>query len=282
MAELDLKAKITVAPKITSIRLNENDEVELEWTSSPYAEKYSVKKTTTPEAVFHHFAWVDGNSYVDNDVERNVLLWYRVVAWKRMENQKNSQKPSVAVPIVLSDIPGVKNVRVEATVDGITLEWDKMEDCIFRIYRKCEHFSKELFVGESEKNSFVDENAVSGQFYRYRVQAIKLVNGVEHQGRFTDFIDAGFLDTTEILSVKAPFGNRCYVDIKVVAGADGYILERSESKDKDFVEVAKTQDITAVSFEDKVPSMFKNYYYRACAYKNVNGEEYKGKYSAVK
>ena len=282
MAELDLKAKITVAPKITSIRLNENDEVELEWSSSPYAEKYSVKKTTTPNDVFHHFAWVDGNSFTDKNVEKDVLLWYRVVAWKRLENAKNSQKPSVAIPVVLSDIPCVKNVKTTATVDSIRLEWDKMEKCIFRIYRKCEHFSKELFVGETDKNIFVDENAVSGQFYRYRVQAIKLVDGVELQGRFTDFIDAGFLDTTEILSVKSPFGNRCYIDIKVVAGADGYILERSETKDGDFVEVAKTQDITAVSFEDKMPSMFKNYYYRACAYKIVNGEEYRGKYSSVK
>lgn len=282
MAGVDLKNKITVSPKITSCKITDESKTEIKWKGSPLAEKYDIKRSLSPNSDFVHVDWATGTSFVDSLPERDTTYWYKVVAWKRMENKKTSQKASSVAAVTLSDIPCVKNVSASAEKGNILLKWDKGEGDRYYIYRRNDCCSRMFLIGESRKDSFLDENAVSGQIYHYTVQTVKDSDKRELHGNFSKPVKCAFIDTTEILSAKRVFGKRNLIDVKVIAGADGYILERSDKKDGDFVEVGRNEGITEVSFEDKVTSRLKTHYYRVCAFKKIGKEESKGAYSDVK
>lgn len=281
MAEVDLKAKITVAPVITSITATDDKKVLIKWKKSPLAEKYDIKRALTPDGEFVHVDWAKGAEFVDETAETDTTYWYKVIAWKRMENKKTSKKASKLKVVTVSDIPHAEKLSVKEEDGRIILSWKKAENCRYDVYRRSDFFSRPVLIGESKGDCFVDDTAVSGQVYHYSLQTVKKGSEKEFYGNFTKEVSCAFVDRTEILSARTLWG-RVTVDVKVIAGADGYIFERSTTKDGEFIEVGRTEDITAVTFEEKLPSRFKTYYYRARAYKKSGEAEYFGAYSDVK
>jgi len=282
MADVNLKKKLTASPKITEFSVTAEKQVEIKWSKVPLAEKYAVKRSFTPDGDYELIKWVKKTDCVDETVEKDITYWYKIVAFKHMEGKKVSKKGSTVKAVTVSDIPHVENLQSEAIGGNICLTWDKDEGDKYFIYRRCDFFSRMIFIGESDKNSFVDERAISGKVYHYCVQIVKTDGEKELHGNFSEETHCAFIDTTEILSSKATIGNKAVLDVRIIAGADGYIFERSDKKDGEFVEVGRTEDITAVNFEEKLPSRFKNYYYRVCAYKKSGETEYRGLYSPVK
>lgn len=282
MADVNLKKKLTVSPEITGLSVTAEKKVEVKWSKVPLAEKYAVKRALTPDGDYELIKKVKETSFIDETAEQNVTYWYRIIALKTMEGKKVSKKGSTVKAVTVSDIPCVENLQSEAIDGNIRLTWDKGEGDKYFIYRRCDFFSRYIFVGESKENSFVDERAISGKIYHYCVQTVKADGEKELHGNFSKETHCAFIDTTEILSSKATVSNKAVLGVRIIAGADGYIFERSDKKDGEFSEVGRTEDITAVSFEEKLPSRFKNYYYRVCAYKKSGETEYKGLYSPVK
>lgn len=282
MAEADLTTKLKTFPKIKSVEVTEEKAVMLKWSKVALAEKYDIKRSDNPSGDFTHIDWAKKLEFTDETAERDTTYWYKVIALKRMEGKKTSTKASAVKPVVISDIPAVTKLKTETENRKINLSWDKGEGDKFYIYRRSDYFSRPVLIGESKKASFTDENPVSGQAYHYSVQCAKNGEEKELHGNFSGEVDGIFLDSTDILEIKASLGKKVSLSVRLVAGCDGYILERSESKDKDFTEVSRTEELTAYTFEDKVSSRLKTYYYRVCAYKIIGEKEFKGEYSSVK
>lgn len=282
MAEVNLKKKLTCSPEITELSVTAEKKIQLRWSTVPLAEKYAVRRAFTPDGDFELIKWVKDTELVDESVEEDTTYWYKIVACKTMEGKKTSKKASTLKVVTVSDIPSVKNLSSVSKDGKICLAWDKGEGDKYYIYRRCDFFSRYIFIGESSENSFVDERAISGKIYHYCVQTVKLYGEKELHGNFSEETHSAFIDTAEILSAKATLGNRAVLDIRIIAGADGYIFERSDKKEGKFTEVGRTEDITSLSFEEKLPSRFRNYYYRVCAYKKTDETEFRGPYSPVK
>lgn len=282
MAEVDLTTKLKSFPKIKSITVTNDKHVQLKWSKVALAEKYDIKRSDSPSGPFVHIEWAKKPEFTDETVEKDITYWYKVIAWKRMEGKKTSTKASAVKPVVVSEIPAVEGLKAKTENKKIKLTWDKGEGDKFFIYRRSDHFSRPVFIGESSKGSFTDERPVSGQAYHYTVQCAKKGEEKLLHGNFSKEVDGIFLDTTEILTIKSSLGKVLSLSARIVAGSDGYILERSSSKDGDFEEVARTDDVTGVFFEYKVPSRFKTFYYRVCAFKMIGEREFKGEYSPVR
>ncbi len=282
MAEVDLTTKLKSFPKIKSITVTDDKHVQLKWSKVALAEKYDIKRSDSPSGPFVHIEWAKKPEFSDETVEKDITYWYKVIAWKRMEGKKTSTKASAVKPVVVSEIPAVEGLKAKTENKKIKLTWDKGEGDKFFIYRRSDHFSRPVFIGESSKGSFTDERPVSGQAYHYTVQCAKKGEEKLLHGNFSKEVDGIFLDTTEILTIKSGLGKVLSLSARIVAGSDGYILERSSSKDGDFEEVARTDDVTGVFFEYKVPSRFKTFYYRVCAFKMIGEKEFKGEYSPVR
>ncbi len=282
MADSNLNKKLTVFPKITTLTATEEKHITLKWTKVPLAEKYDIKRSTSPDGEFTHIDWATDLSFTDTTVEKDITYWYKVIAWKRLEGKKTSTKASAIKAVTVSDIPAVKNLRAEEKNGKIHLSWDKGEGNRFFVYRRSDYFSRMMYIGKSENSTFCDEHPVSGQAYHYTVQTVKISDGKELHGNFSNEADCVFMDTTEIRSIRKIPGKKALLNVRVIAGADGYIFERCDKKDGEFREVGRTDDITGVNFEDKLPSRLTAYGYRVCAYKKIGDKEFKGGYSEVK
>lgn len=283
MAEVDLTTKLKAFPKIKSIEVTGDNSVTLKWSKVALAEKYDIKRSESPSGPFAHVEWSKKPEFTDETVEKNITYWYKVIAWKRMEGKKTSTKASAVKPIVISDISAVNNLKAEEKSGKICLSWDKGESDSFYIYRRSDHFSRLVCIGETEKTCFTDEAPVSGQTYHYTVQGSKKGEEKSLHGNFSTEVDCVFLDCTEIISFKKnTLNGKVSLSVRLVAGCDGYIFERSKDKDGAFTEVGRTEEITANTFEEKLSGKEKGSVYRVCAYKTIGGKEFRGKYSPVK
>ena len=118
--------------------------------------------------------------------------------------------------------------------------------------------------------------------YHYSLQSFK--KGVEKElyGNFSQEYHCIHLDCGRVLEAKSSLGKRVNLSLRLVAGADGYIIERSESKDGEYTQVGKLDSGLSLRFIDKAPKALKTYYYRCKAFKEVEGQIFESVASAPK
>ena len=130
----------------------------------------------------------------------------------------------------------------------------------------------EIFKNFTDKYPLIyDCFVISGQVYHYCVQCVYADGENEKHGKFSPKVHAVCLDSGKILAHKTS-GRTTSFSLRLVAGADGYILERSENKDGDFTEIARTESNLELAIKDKAPSHFKTYFYRVRSFRNVKEE----------
>ncbi len=274
---MDVVTKLKKCPKIKSITVTEEGGLLLKWTKVEGAEKYAVKRALSDKGEFEHIAWAKKCEYVDTEAPKDTTCRYKIMAHKKLEGKKASTKLSPVMSAVVSDIPAAENVKIMANAKGeIELSWKKVDSADgYIVNRRNEFYSQILPVARTEKCSFTDRKIVSGQPYYYSIQAIIKTEEGERQGNFSESVNCVSLDRGEITEAKSRFGKKSELKVRIVAGADGYILERSDEKDGVFSEVARSGAGTEILLTDKVSSRFKTYYYRVITYKNVEKTEHR-------
>ncbi len=270
--------KIKVSPKIKSISVTDEKKLLIKWSKVGNAEKYAVKRATDPSGEFEHLTWVKKCEFTDETAEENTVYWYRITAWKKMEGKKTSTKTSGIKAAVISDTVAPEGVsaKAESKKTAITLKWKKAQGtdgCV--IGRRNDFFSQIVPVATVEGTSFTDEGIVTGQPYHYSLQYFKKEGDKTLYGNFSDEVHCIHLDCGRVLSAKALHGKRAEISLRLVAGADGYIIQRSDSKDGTYEEVGRTKDGLDLRFYDKLPKAFRTYYYRSVAFKTVKGMEFR-------
>ncbi len=274
--------KLKKCPKIKSVTVTEEKQLLIKWTKVEGAEKYAVKRALSDTGEFQHLAWSKKCEYIDTDVPVDVTCRYKIMAHKALEGKKSSTKLSAVKAAVISDIPAPQNLKAEEEKGKIILSWDKVDGAEgYIVSRRNDFYSQILPVARTKNCSFTDSKIVSGQAYHYSVQAFVAGEESERQGNFTPEAHCVSLDCGEILEVKSYFGKRISLKVRIVAGADGYILQRSDSPDGNFADVAKSESGLDIMLNDKVEKRLRTYYYRAVAYKTVAEKMHKGQPTKV-
>ncbi len=260
--------KLKACPKITDVSVTEKGEIRLRWTETLGADKYAVKRADSPDGEYGLVAWVKDTEYTDTAVKRDFTYWYKVVALKVIKGKRNSKKTSPVVAKVVSAIAAPEAVRAVNKSGKIKLVWKSPEEATaFLIYRRNEYFYQMMPIAVAEGDSFIDRDIVQGQLYHYSVQS--LVG--ERRGNFSDEVSCVCLDCGEIVDFKSRLFRRVDLQARIVAGADGYIFERSEDGES-FTEIARTDSDVMTKYTDKADKAFSFYYYRVRAYKKIDGE----------
>lgn len=277
--------KLKVSPKIKSITVSEDRHIVLKWSKVPLAEKYAVKRATEAGGEFEHLTWVKKCEFIDETAQENTTYWYKITAWKKLEGKKTSTKTSGVKATVISDIKAPENISVKAQGKKVAIEikWknpDGAEGCF--IGRRNDFFSQIIPVAKVQGESFTDEGIVSGQPYHYSLQCFKKGEESDLHGNFSEEYHCIHLDSGRVLEGKSGLGRKVRLSFRLVAGADGYIIERSESKDGEFAEVGRTDSGLELHFEDKAPKICKTYYYRCKAFKQVKDTVFESCASAAK
>lgn len=282
---LGVAEKLKVSPKIKSIAVSEENHIVIKWSKVPLAEKYAVKRATQAGGEFEHLTWVKKCEFTDETAEENTTYWYKITAWKKLEGKKTSTKTSGVKAAVISDIPAPDSIAVRSAgkKTAVELKWKNPEGtdgCI--IGRRNDFFSQIIPVAKVQGESFTDEGIVTGQPYHYSLQSFRNGEEKELYGNFSEEYHCMHLDCGRILEAKSSLGRRVRISLRLVAGAEGYIIERSTSKDGEFQEVGRTESGLDLHFEDKAPSACKTYYYRCRAFAKAGEEVFESTASAVK
>ena len=277
--------KLKVSPKIKSITITEERHIAIKWSKVPLAEKYAVKRATEAGGEFEHLTWVKKCEFTDETAEENTTYWYKITAWKKLEGKKTSTKTSGVKAAVISDIKAPEKISVKSKgkKTAIELKWKNAEGtdgCI--IGRRNDFFSQIIPVGKVRGESFIDEGIVTGQPYHYCLQCFKKGEEKELHGNFSAEYHCIHLDSGRILEGKSAMGKKVNLSLRLVAGADGYIIERSDKKDGEYAEVARIESGFELRISDKAPKAFRTYYYRCKAYKTVKDTVFESVPSAPK
>ncbi len=279
---LGLTDKLKKSPKIKKIAINENGAVSLSWSKVEGAEKYAVKRATSPTGEYETVLWVKKLEYTDEAIEKDTTYWYKITAWKKLEGKKTSTKTSGVMAVVSTDIKAPKDIKITPQKKPvIKIQWKNtqgVDGCI--ISRRNDFYKQILPIDKVKGESYTDEGIVSGQVYHYSLQYFKDGEKTK-QGAFSKEIDCIHLDSGCVLSVKGSLSKKKTLSLRLVAGADGYILFRSDKKDGEFKEVARTSSGFDLRITDKIPKLFKTYYYAVCAYKTVNEREFRSHNSKI-
>lgn len=263
--------KLRGRPKIRKVKIVSENQLKLFWTEVEGADKYAVLRRDEPDGEFVRIKWKKKLAFTDT-VEPNKTYWYKIQAFKRLEGKKTSTRDSGTRAAIISEIEPPVNLKAVADAKSITVTWDKDPKAVaYIVSRRNDFFSQTLPVKRVKKPTFTDKKVVSGQVYHYCVQCVYADGENEKQGKFSPKVHAVCLDSGKILGYKTS-GRTTSFALRLVAGADGYILERGESKDGEFTEIARTESNLELTFKDKAPSHFKAYFYRVRSYRSVKEE----------
>lgn len=271
--------KLRVCPKIIHTTVSGGG-INLQWTEVPGAEKYCVKRSDSSNGEYETVKWVKETAYTDKAVKENKTYWYRIIAQKNLDGKKTSKTASPIAAKIFSSIPAPSDIKASCNSKGvIKLKW-KADDNItcFVVNRRNDFFEQIIPIGKVKGNKFTDKDVVSGQIYHYSVQSITETPTGTMEGNYSKEVSCVFVDKSEILQAKAALFKNVDLKVRIVAGADGYIFERSEDG-KSFYEVGRTESGTDIRLRDKAEKAFCVYYYRVRAYKKLDGKEVVGEES---
>lgn len=263
--------KLRGRPKIRKVKAVSENQLKLFWTEVEGADKYAVLRRDEPDGEFVRIKWKKKLAFTDT-IEPNKTYWYKIQAFKRLEGKKTSTRDSGTRAAIISEIEPPSNLKAEADEKSITVSWDKdPKASAYIVSRRNDFFSQTLPLKRVKKPTFTDKKVVSGQVYHYCVQCVYTEGETEKQGKFSPKVHAVCLDSGKILDCKTT-GRTTAFSLRLVAGADGYILERSNSKDGEFTEVARTESNLELTLKDKAPSHFRTYFYRVRSFRSVKEE----------
>lgn len=270
--------KLKVCPQITDTSVTDKGEIRIKWTEVPLADKYAVKRSDSMDGEFGLLAWETGTEFIDRTAKENVTYWYRIVALKVLLKKRNSKKMSPLAAQVISKVPAPEALKVRSKGGKILLEWKAPAGISsFLIYRRNKYFNQLIPIAVAEGSSFIDNDVVQGQPYYYSVQS--LCEGGGH-GNFSREVSCVSLDSGELVSVKPRLFRKVDLKARIVAGADGYIFERS-SDGESFTEIARTDSDVSLRHTDTAEKAFTVYHYRVRAFKDIGGKVFISKPSAA-
>lgn len=271
-------------PEIVFADVTDERTVELSWKKVQEATGYNIELYDREKDKFIKIGSVgaDTTSFTCKKEMRDGVYQYRINALKTVEGKLRplSKKGSLRA-VNISSIPAVNVTKISSPGFGkVEVCWEKDENAVgYVINRRLEEMNESVVRGETdaESLSFVDDTAVSGQVYYYNVQSFILDENGErvfsNTGKEECFV---CVDSTEIFEVKRGLFKKVTFEYRLTSGVSFYVLLKSDSKNGDFKEVARTENGTVLSLSDKGKSGEKSAFYAVKCCKVVNSKEWFG------
>lgn len=183
-------------------------------------------------------------------------------------------------------------LSASATWDKITLSiGSSSNDATYKLERKAGSGAYQTVKTWSEGElddpefgiTYTDDNITAGTSYTYRLTVdvkVKDANKVDKTYSVSKEVTAKAVGTKPTISVKSSKTRTATVSWKAVSGADGYDVYCGVSKSK--IKTAIAKGTTSLNVTKTKLTKNKTYYFRARAYKIVNGKKVYTSYSAVK
>lgn len=134
------------------------------------------------------------------------------------------------------------------TLKTISLSWGKSDSgTYYQLYRSTSPDGKYELVSSSKSTTFKDKNLKSGNFYFYKVRAVKKVDGKKYYSEFSDVlkVNTKIRDTDFVL--KRNFDKKTTkVKIEEVSRVTGYMVYQYSGSKKKYVKVYQGDNLEYV------------------------------------
>ena len=278
----ELKNRIKGRPEFLRAAQNADGAVALAWKETPGAAKYIIEKYDFADDRFHRYAAVPADTleFIDTEVSPGRVYRYRIAAKRKNPDGTVIAKRGMMTSVSIASNETVHLDSAEHPAFGVAkLAWTPLPDADgYCVNRRPAEIQKPLPLAyvERDQTSYTDRSCVSGQIYFYSVQSFRRYGDDElifsrsgNEKRIVNF------DVPLVLSVKK-HGRTAKFELRVTAGADGYILLRGDDPDGPFEEAARTDSGTTLTLTDRGGRKHGGSYYAVCCYRIFENEELHG------
>lgn len=270
-------------PELLAADILSAGKIRLRWLTGKGAEKYIVKRCDTEDGKLERIAVLKKSelSFIDTNVELDKTYYYTVSSFKRLSKTETINRASRKISATVEIIPPPTMNSAELKGSTAVLSWSPTEKEVdgYVILRRYDFMKKPLSVAKTEGEglTFTDEKIVPGQLYHYSVQAYRsLDDGTMVYGEASAEKCVFYIDAPSVLKVKTKLWKKVDFSLRLTAGADGYVLFRSDEKNGKYVEVARSNEEYDFSLKDTGKKKAKKAYYKAACFKKLGEKEYIG------
>lgn len=275
--------KYPETPCLKSVTESPNG-ISLKWEKVLGADGYSIYRKSDKENAFSLLCLVsaDSDSYVDADVLENHVYTYKICAFS-YNTDHTRVFSTFSSSLSAGYIPACNLIQVSKSYPcGIQLSWEYNGEVDgYSIYRKEESeagFSN-LCTVSAQHTSYIDDTAIDGKVYFYKVCAFKQIGSARYFGYFSNTLGASSINASAILSViRENSGTRIYWAEQT--NVDGYSIYRKANGGVWQYVCMVSKDDTM--YYDESTNQDSVYSYKVCGFRSLWGKRYFGWFSQPK
>lgn len=176
--------------------------------------------------------------------------------------------------------PEAKVVSVSAA--SVKLSWKPVKDAAgYRILTADRRDGTYRRVTAQKSTAYTHKNLQTGKAYYYKIQAYEKAEGRNYYSKLSEAVKAVPLPEAPKLSLTAG-GGQITIKWAKISGVSGYAIYRATSAKGSFKRIAQVKAAKKPQYVNKKLGESKTYYFKARAYKTVDGKKVYGPFSAVK
>ncbi len=285
MTDLETPVIKTVAVANTSAKMMG---LKVTWGKVAGADGYEVERICSHSEKIINVSGGATIALTNNSLAASRKYTFRVRAYRVLENGTKEYSPySVAkVGTTSALIKPVLSSVTKASYNSIKLNWTKVPGATgYEIYRyngSTKKYALIKTVNGSSTLSFTNTALKTGTKYSYKVRAVKKnADGTTSYSTYSAVKAATPALTAP--TVKLTAGKK-YAVVKwnKIAGANGYKIYRSTSKNSGYKCIKTVKTGSTVSFKNTKLKSGKKYYYKVRAYRVVDKKDIYSSYSSSK
>lgn len=155
----------------------------------------------------------------------------------------------------------------------------------YRIYRstsKTGTYKLVKTITSGTTVSYINSSLSCGTTYYYKIRAFREVNGVKYFGSYASIVSRQAKPAKPTVTLSRYSSRKIKVSWKQKAGASGYVIYRSTSKNGTYSKIKTITSGTKTSYVNTKRKRRVTYYYKMRTYRTVNGKKIYSAYSSIK
>lgn len=166
-------------PKITSVKSINSNSLKVSWKKVSGVSGYAVYRATTPKGKYSKIKTVKGTSLKDTGLKLGKTYYYKIRAYKTLNNSSYYSNASKAV----KGVPMLAKTSLTLSKSGksVTLKWKKVSDAKgYQIYRATSYNGKYRLVKTVKSGNTMkwkDTKVKKGGKYYYKIRSYCKIKG---------------------------------------------------------------------------------------------------------